>query len=41
MVDQNVGSWNQVLNWLRNIEVLRTAASFELQSPTTVLTTNG
>ena len=26
MVDQNIGGWSQVLIWLRNIDVLRTAA---------------
>jgi len=41
MMDLTGGSWNQVLIWLRNIEVLRTAASFEPHSPGDVLTTSG
>jgi len=41
MIDLTGASWNQVLIWLRNIEVLRTAASFELHSAVDVLTTSG
>jgi hypothetical protein len=40
LVDHNSASWNQVIIWLRHIEVLRIAASFELHSPVTVLTTS-